>query len=181
MPNILWQERPKLPKGPPLQKMLSPELAADIAGARSERSALDCRSRWLCRGRERLGAGEWQVDARQGEAYLSQRVSWRRASALQCQRRLALVGSHAWGQLRGQEQATLICPWQFQELLRPAPAAVVQQDRIGVRCRDREKLGRHHGLPRGPVNGMTHLIPKWRALKVRRVRKVTQGLGSKTV
>ena len=27
------QERPKLPTGPPLQKMLSPELAADIAGA----------------------------------------------------------------------------------------------------------------------------------------------------
>ena len=26
------QERPKLPTGPPLQKMLSPELAADIAG-----------------------------------------------------------------------------------------------------------------------------------------------------
>ncbi|CAL1158001.1 unnamed protein product [Cladocopium goreaui] len=32
LPNALWQERPKLPTGPPLQKMLSPELAADIAG-----------------------------------------------------------------------------------------------------------------------------------------------------
>lgn len=31
----------------------------------------------------------------------------------------------------GEEQATLICPWQFQEMLRPAPAAVVPDGRIG--------------------------------------------------
>ncbi|CAJ1446480.1 unnamed protein product, partial [Effrenium voratum] len=39
LPHVLWQElkglageAPKFPNGPPLQKMLSPEMAADIAG-----------------------------------------------------------------------------------------------------------------------------------------------------
>ena len=32
---------------------------------------------------------------------------------------------------QGEEQATLICPWQFQELLRPAAQAIPQDGKIG--------------------------------------------------
>ncbi|CAK9046008.1 unnamed protein product [Durusdinium trenchii] len=106
LPNVLWQERPKLPSGPPQQKMLSPEMAADIAGRRG------------------YGVGVRVLVLVNGQ-WLHGKVE--RVSSTVCP---GAVQVHF--KCDGEEQATLICPWQFQEMLRPAPAAVVPDGRIGT-------------------------------------------------
>jgi len=105
LPNALWQERPKLPTGPPLQKMLSPELAADIAG------------------RGGYGVGVNVMVLVNGQ-WLPGKVM--HVSASLCPGAVQVHFSR-----NGEEQATLVCPWQFQELLRPA-AVVPQGGKIGT-------------------------------------------------
>eukprot|EP00435_Cladocopium_sp_Y103_P006877 s142_g2.t1 len=105
LPNALWQERPKLPTGPPLQKMLSPELAADIAG------------------RGGYGIGVNVMVLVNGQWFPGKVMH---VSASLCPGAVQVHFSR-----NGEEQATLVCPWQFQELLRPA-AVVPQGGKIGT-------------------------------------------------
>ncbi|CAJ1404932.1 unnamed protein product [Effrenium voratum] len=101
LPHVLWQEAPKFPNGPPLQKMLSPEMAADIAG----RGGYGVGVRVLV-----LMDGQWL----QGQV--------KHVSASVCPGAVQVHFTRA-----GEEQAALICPWQFQEMLRPAPATAMEE------------------------------------------------------
>jgi len=106
LPNALWQERPKLPTGPPQQKMLSAELAADIAG----------------RGGYAVGVHVMVLVDRQ----------WLPGKVMHVSASICPGAVQVHFKRNGEEQATLICPWQFQELLRPAAQVVPQDGKIGT-------------------------------------------------
>lgn len=109
LPHVLWQEKTKLPKGAPTQKMLGSELAREIAGRGGY--AIGCRVRVLV-------DGGWHP----GEV--------KHISTSMCPGAVQ-VHFRRGGDAKG-EEAILVCPWQFQQLLRPDPGAVTKEERMGT-------------------------------------------------
>jgi len=99
MPHPFWNRQTHLPKGPPQQKSLSPDNAAEIAGRLGY--ALHCgvnvflNGRW-CPGYVKL---------------ISRSI---------CPGALTVCFQDADGTCK----ETMVCPWQFNELLRPNPKAL---------------------------------------------------------
>ena len=92
--------------GPPQQKMLSAELAADIAG----------------RGGYAVGVHVMVLVDRQ----------WLPGKVMHVSASICPGAVQVHFKRNGEEQATLVCPWQFQELLRPAAQVVPQDGKIGT-------------------------------------------------
>ncbi|CAE7825899.1 gpx1 [Symbiodinium necroappetens] len=109
LPHVLWQEKTKLPKGAPSQKMLGSELAREIAGRGGY--AVGCRVRVFV-------DGGWHP----GEV--------KHISTSMCPGAVQ-VHFRRGGDAKG-EEAILVCPWQFQQLLRPDPGAITKDERMGT-------------------------------------------------
>lgn len=109
LPHVLWQEKTKLPKGAPSQKMLGSELAREIAGRGGY--AVGCRVRVFV-------DGGWHP----GEV--------KHISTSMCPGAVQ-VHFRRGGDAKG-EEAILVCTWQFQQLLRPDPGAITKDERMGT-------------------------------------------------
>jgi serine/threonine protein kinase len=99
MPHPFWNRQTHLPDGPPQQRCLSPEGAAEIAGRLGY--ALHCGVNVLldgcwCPGYVKL---------------ISESI---------CPGALTIC----FQDVDGSHKETMVCPWQFNELLRPNPSAV---------------------------------------------------------
>lgn len=99
MPHPFWSRETLLPEGPPAQKVLSPEGAAEIAGRLGY--ALNC-------GVNVLIQGQWLPGY---VKVISESI---------CPGALNICFKDEAGQI----QEVLVCPWHFEHLLRPNPKAI---------------------------------------------------------
>jgi len=96
-PHVLWNEPTKAPDGPPPPKGISPEAAAQIAGARGYAVGVPVEMK--------LAEGHWVPGTVE---HISSGLC---PGAAQVRYQAP----------NGTEGSALVCPWQFKEILRPAP------------------------------------------------------------
>eukprot|EP00930_Biecheleria_cincta_P085365 TRINITY_DN74760_c0_g1_i1.p1 TRINITY_DN74760_c0_g1~~TRINITY_DN74760_c0_g1_i1.p1 ORF type:complete len:651 (+),score=136.12 TRINITY_DN74760_c0_g1_i1:207-1955(+) len=97
LPHPLWQETTSMPQGPPPPKALTARDAAEIAGRRG------------------YGVGVGVL------VYVDN--VWHRGEVKHVSTSVCPGAVQVHFVLAGQEQAVLVCPWQFADMLRPAPRA----------------------------------------------------------